>query len=468
RAEAPRPRRGWPVAGAVLVVAGAGLTVAGAWLGILAIVGGTLITQLGFVALVPRLVGLLGRLSGRLPLPLRLASRDAVRHRGRTAPAVAAVMAGVAVAVALAIPFHSHSIQEKINYQPQEAAGAFAVTSMERAAEEEWWQPVRELLRRELPGVTPVEFRGHRRGPAGTFMRLVAGNCGTSCVITADDFPVGDERVLRYVLGREDPAAEAALRAGKMVVIDPRGITGGQARVETTTYRGESESRQTVTVPAVAAEPVERRSVRAVIPPSLAEKLGLRIELAKLVVDPREHRVTDAERERIDTRLPEVAFHTSTSLERGFTRGGVFELALLGGAAGLLVLVAAFTATGLAAADARADLAGMAAIGAPAGVRRLFVAGQAGFITASGAVLGVLSGAVPGLVSAWPAGTYSGGAITSNAGPLGYVSDVLSDNTVLDVPWSLLALLVLGLPVLAALVAGAFTRTRVTLTRRTG
>ncbi|MER5426397.1 FtsX-like permease family protein [Streptosporangium roseum] len=466
RAAAPRPRRGWPVAGAVLAVAGVGLTVAGAWLGILAIVGGTLITQLGFVALVPRLVGLLGRLSGRLPLPLRLASRDAVRHGGRTAPAVAAVMAGVAVAVALAIPLNSASIQEKINYQPRQAVGAFEVEGTRLTPEE--WQPVRELLRRELPGVTPVELRGHRRGSSGMFMRLVAGNCGAPCVITDRDFPVGDERVLRYVLGREDPAAEAALRAGKMVVLDPRGINGGQARVETTTYRGESESRQTATVPAVAAEPAERRSVRAVIPPGLAEKLGMRVEVAMLVVDPREHRVTDAERERIDARLPEVVVHAGTYLERGFTRDSVFELVLLGGAVGLLVLVAAFTATGLAAADARADLAGLAAIGAPAGVRRLFVAGQAGFITASGAVLGVLSGAVPGLVSAWPAGTSSGGAITSNPSPLGYVSDVLSDNTVLDVPWSLLAILVIGLPVLAALVAGAFTRTRVTPTRRTG
>lgn len=467
RAAAPRPRRGWPVAGAVLVVAGVGLTVAGAWLGILAIAGGTLITQLGFVALVPRLVGLLGRLSGRLPLPLRLASRDAVRHSGRTAPAVAAVMAGVAVAVALAIPLNSAAIEEKINYQPRQEVGTFEVEGTRLTTEE--WQSVRELLRRELPGVTPVEFRGHRRGSSGVFMRLVADDCDSPCVITTRDFPVGDERVLRYVLGREDPAAEAALRAGKMVLLDPRGTNGGQARVETTTYRGESESRQTVTVPAVVAEPAERRSVRAVIPPGLAEKLGMRVEVAMLVVDPREHRVTDAERERIDVRLlEETPSRPTTYLERGFTRDGVFELALLGGAAGLLVLVAAFTATGLAAADARADLAGLAAIGAPAGVRRLFVAGQAGFITASGAVLGVLSGAVPGLVSAWPAGTYSGGAVTSNASPLGYVSDVLSDNTVLDVPWSLLALLVLGLPVLAALVAGAFTRTRVMLTRRTG
>ncbi|MER5322170.1 FtsX-like permease family protein [Streptosporangium roseum] len=236
RAEAPRPRRGWPVAGAVLAVAGVGLTVAGAWLGILAIVGGALITQLGFVALVPRLVGLLGRLSGRLPLPLRLASRGAVRHGGRTAPAVAAVMAGVAVAVALAIPLNSASIQEKINYQPRQTAGAFEVEGTSLTPEE--WQPVRELLRRELPGVPLVELRGNRLGSSGTFMRLVAGNCGAPCVITARDFPVGDERVLRYVLGREDPAAEAALRAGKMVVLDPRGITGGQARVETTTYRG--------------------------------------------------------------------------------------------------------------------------------------------------------------------------------------------------------------------------------------
>ncbi|MFF5208811.1 FtsX-like permease family protein [Streptosporangium sp. NPDC000396] len=454
RAEAPRPRRGWPVVGAVLVVAGVALTIAGVWLDTLVITGGTLLTQLGFVALMPLLVGLFGRLSTRLPLPLRLASRDAARHRGRTAPAVAAVMGGVAVAVALAVPMNSAFAQERADYQPREAAGALAVIVRDLAPDE--WRSVHEILRQELPGVAPVEMRG-RDDSSDTFLRLVMEGCGDPCVITPEDFPVGDERVLRYVLGREDPAAEAALRAGKMVLLDPGAITGGQATIELITQKGETESKRTVEVPAVAAKPAVLRSVRAVLPPGLLERLGEKTTLGKLLIDPREHRVTDVEEERIKARLPEVTYHAATYLERGFTGGYDYALlAVLGGAAALLVLAAAFTATGLAAADARADLATLSAIGAPVRIRRLFVAGQAWFITASGAVLGVLSGAVPGLVSAWPARGLRG------------VSRLVEDNTVLDVPWSLLAVLLFGLPVLAALVAAMFTRTKVSLVRRAG
>ena len=56
RRERPRVRRGWPIFGAVLVVAGIAVTVSGIVFGLLALVGGTLLTQLGFVALAPRLV----------------------------------------------------------------------------------------------------------------------------------------------------------------------------------------------------------------------------------------------------------------------------------------------------------------------------------------------------------------------------------------------------------------------------
>ncbi|MEU8271948.1 FtsX-like permease family protein, partial [Sphaerisporangium sp. NPDC049002] len=97
-------RRGWPAAGVVSVALGVVLTVFSNGRAIFFVlgdrrnidnnlvsagqVGGLLLTMVGMVALTPSLVGVAGRLAARLPLPFRLAARDATRNRGRTAPAV--------------------------------------------------------------------------------------------------------------------------------------------------------------------------------------------------------------------------------------------------------------------------------------------------------------------------------------------------------------------------------------------
>ncbi|HEX3004349.1 MAG TPA: FtsX-like permease family protein, partial [Angustibacter sp.] len=53
------------------------------------VAGGTVAMVLGAIALMPVLIGAVGRIGRRLPLGLRLATRDSARQRGRTAPAVA-------------------------------------------------------------------------------------------------------------------------------------------------------------------------------------------------------------------------------------------------------------------------------------------------------------------------------------------------------------------------------------------
>ncbi|MCG5214429.1 FtsX-like permease family protein [Streptosporangium soli] len=454
RRERPRVRRGWPIFGAVLVVAGIAVTVSGIVFGLLALVGGTLLTQLGFVALAPRLVGLITRLTTRLPLPVRLAGRDAVRHRGRTAPAIAAVMAATAVATAAGIGLSSGFAENRLRYQPSEVPGTLAVQRTDELSAAEW-QPIRDLLTSELPGVTPVEYwaASPRENTHVSFER--SGRPSPLAL------PTGDVRLLRHLLGRADPAAEAAFAEGKAVVFQSGMVTGGQAKLAVDTYGDDAEvATRSVSLPAIAVSAGRWLPVQAVLPHAAAEKAGLKPQLDRLLIDPREHQVTEAERTRIDEQLKTVTYLVSAYLERGFAEDFTLPFVLLGGAVALLVLGATFMATGLAAADARPDLAGMFAVGAPARTRRAFVAAQAAIIAVAGVVLGVLSGFVPGLASTWSDGGADGRRYASFLENPGHATPVI------DIPWSLLAVIVIGLPLLAALVAGLLARTKVVLARR--
>ena len=103
RRGAPAPHVAVPLAGLVLAVAGGIVAVIGSGhrssgavlLGVAGSAVGLLLSG-GFVALAASAAHL-------LPLAPRLALRDAVRNRGRTAPAVAAVMAAIAGGVAITL-----------------------------------------------------------------------------------------------------------------------------------------------------------------------------------------------------------------------------------------------------------------------------------------------------------------------------------------------------------------------------
>lgn len=116
----PRPLRPWLVA-AGLLVALAGLVLQGvasqldvrgvivpvqlellALGSVSSIPSPLLITLAGMALCTPALVALAGRVVPARPATLRLAARDAARHPGRSAPAVAAMAAGVGIMVVLA------------------------------------------------------------------------------------------------------------------------------------------------------------------------------------------------------------------------------------------------------------------------------------------------------------------------------------------------------------------------------
>ena len=134
---------------------------------------------------------------------------------------------------------------------------------------------------------------------------------------------------------------------------------------------------------------------------------------------------------------------TSITVERGYhSRYSSGLLALILGAT-IVTVGAAGISTGLAQADARADHATLLAVGATPRVRRSLAASQALAIAALGSLLGFISGLVPALA---------------------YVGAI--DSLTLVMPWGTLALLLLGIPAIAAAGAYLVTRSRLSLDRR--
>ena len=130
-------------------------------------------------------------------------------------------------------------------------------------------------------------------------------------------------------------------------------------------------------------------------------------------------------------------------VERGYRDDfGPGLLALLLGSA-VITLGAAGIATGLAQADARADHATLAAVGAPARLRRTLSAAQAVTVAGLGTVLGTLSGFVP------------------------VVSYLYADpEYAVVVPWRNVVLIVVVCRCVAAACAWLFTRSRLPMERR--
>jgi putative ABC transport system permease protein len=165
------------------------------------------------------------------------------------------------------------------------------------------------------------------------------------------------------------------------------------------------------------------------------------------------------------SRMPTVAEEDRLQAVFGNTAGVYVErgprqrsntrmLLMLAVVAGVIALGAAAIATGLAAADGRADLGTLAAVGASPRVRRGLSLSQSGVIAGLGSLLGAaagLGGSVAvllalnrGLAGIWPA-------------PTPYP---------IALPWLNVTIAVLLVPAVAMLGAGLLTRSRLPIERR--
>ncbi|GAA4188935.1 hypothetical protein GCM10022252_25010 [Streptosporangium oxazolinicum] len=466
RGSAVRDRVGRPALGLLLLAAGAAATVLAVRYDVVWVYCAAVLAQLGLVALAPRLVRGAAGLAARLPLPFRLAARDASRHRGRTASAVAAVMTATAAVVAVAIANNSNFAHNRDSFQAIVPAGTMTIQAGK--LDDDRWATLKATARRELPGVPLIEG-AVATDTGGLAVGMVVRSAGGT--VMADSYlglPIGDERLLTLVQGRRDPVASAAFASGKAVVFHPRLIRDGRLPLILEPTEGEDPPPGEITVPAVLARAADPQQAVAVLPPAALRSAGLETRPRVLYADAASHDLTPRQELDLEWELAGVVPRTDlrVTIQHGFQNDVVPVLWLLMGAAFILVLGGTFVATGLAAADMRSDLATMAAVGAPPGTRRLVVAGQAGFIAGLGVLTGAVAGAVTGVAAAWPMTTSTYGSVMLT--PAGEIPPLSSVPPTIEIPWLLLVAVVIGLPVLAALVAGAFARTRVTLTRRTG
>ena len=434
-------------------------------------------TMLGAILLAPALLERAGRLAHVLPLPARLAVRDAARQRTRTAPAVAAVAATVAGVVALGIGAASDASEREATYTPQAPRGTGVLVAPEDGASV--MSRVRATLTRELPGARRTPLRGvpepgYGSTATGEFVESLEicepGTGARSCASTSSYSSFGSQ----YLIG---PAALAfldlppstlararrTLAAGGLVAFGDAPSPSGRATVTRTRSVLDTSPDATservvarVTVPALTVKaPAGGSRAAAVLSDEAVRRLRLRSALVSTVVDGVP--IGRAAEERINESLDVLGDSTFLRVERGPDDSDLrVVLALLGAVGAVLVLGGTLTATLLALSEARPDFGTLLAVGATPGVRRATAACYAGVIGLLGALLGALAGLVPGIAVAFPLTGRRSGRPEGDGLPDVFIS----------IPWPLLAALVVGVPLLAAGGVALFTRAGPPLTYR--
>ncbi|WP_234327684.1 ABC transporter permease [Streptomyces sp. NRRL F-2664] len=509
-----RSSRVLPVAGLAAVAVGAGIALYGSVsdMGAAVVAGGSALAELGIVALTPVLVGLFGRLGRWLPLSPRLALRDAVRNRGRTAPAVAAVLAAVAGTVAVATYQHSSDMQSRHEYVADLPHGTGRLLASENGAYKEV-PALRESLVKQLPVARRADVDRLVVGKPGceTFSRDAA--CGRAEIITPKDqrcplheSPEGSEafserevRALRQdwrckgamrgtqyatvvadekllnVLAITDPGTVSALKQGRAVAFDKRQVKDGRLTLRIISGPDGDDA---LTGP--AAEPV---GVDKIIPVHLApegtEGWGLELVLPPAAVGATglttapigsyftlDGAASSEQRQRIAGDIDRMGVEASLHIEAGYQGDDSLALLALTVFAGLVTIGAAGIATGLSQADAEADLKTLAAVGAPPRVRRTLSGFQCGVVALMGVVLGSAAGILPA-IGLRLTQRRELEALAQRAADDGYsLAGESAPFVPIAVPWETLAQLLVVVPVGAALLAALVTRSSGALARR--
>lgn len=496
RAEA-HPRRAVPVVGAVLFVVGAvGAGVAAARSQGTLLVLGVVVLELGMVAASGGIVSLAARLSRWAGVAGRFALRDAARQRGRTAPAVAAVIAAVAGLAAGAVFVASKSAHDDRVLASTVADGVSvldlvgfagrsdetspprpAVTQAEydaavgalRAAVpvaevyparvatladdqvdavgvQVVRSPDRSCPRLDLDSSSRAQRRSHSADPR------CAQRGGTEVLwhdrVSSGQTVVDDGTLVRQTGVPGAAAAAEALAAGKVVVPTPFDLwPDGTVHL----VLG-SDTGRTVVVPGAAAQGPGLWTVSPVLPPAVAAAVGVRAELAGALVTltraptPGEIRAAD-QALGADGTVDGPSWWVETPRSDD---SSTVLLIMLGGAL-LLGLASTGIAVALAAAESRPDLATLGAVGAEPSVRRRVAAAQAGVIAVLGSWLGVVTGIALGHV-----------VVVAHR----FTNDDYNPYWTTQLPWSTLAAVALGLPVIAMAGAALLTRSRLPMVRR--
>lgn len=475
-----RPRASTPVIGLVLLGVGVVASAYGAVTsdngdGAIWIAASAVVSVLGMILVVPVVVSTVARLAGRLPLTARYAARDAARHRTRTVPAVAAVAATVAGVVALGIANDSQEKQNEMTYWAQAEMGTGRLSwgpdvlpGEEAPDPGPVWDRLEQAVRETAPEVSVQRIMGVDEaiadgGWTSTWVELPAelqsDGSGMGLSYYGPTVAVADQAAGLGVAGDAADLVDEALAEGRAVHFTAGAAGEAEATLRQETYaEGQTSpmARSSSPLP-VSLVPWGREDGSApagtLLPTRLADELGLSVVTASL-------RLTgDLDRET-ETRIKETVEGATTGthlyVERGYQRPpeAVIILLVLGALGGVLMLGGTLTATFLALSDARPDLATLSAVGAAPRTRRRVAASYALVVGFVGAILGAAVGFIPGIAISRPLTSFQAGPDGSETGPF------------LDIPWLLVAAIVLALPLLTAAVVGLTARSRLPLVAR--
>lgn len=479
-----RPRASTPVVGVVMLGVGMAASAYGAAVtsdsgnGALWIAASAVVSVLGMILVVPVVVSVVARLSGRLPLTARYAARDAARHRTRTVPAVAAVAATVAGVVALGIANASDELQNEMTYTPQAQMGAGYVSwgldvlpGEDAPDAADGWRRIEDAIHVSAPQVEVVAVRS----PDDTF----TPDRSTSTYVTLPgDFEqeawgvnyfgpavsVADRAEELGIVGATAGIIDRALGAGQAVIFTGSADQLAEATVRRETWAGDSEQAETVVSEVVEAQLIawgrsQAAPASAILPRSMAEELGFEVVTSSLLLTGDLDRATET---RLREAVQGAVDGTYLYVERGYERPdeALIILLVLGALGGVLMLGGTLTATFLALSDARPDLATLSAVGAAPRTRRRVAAAYALVIGFVGAILGVAVGFIPGIAISRPLTMFGDAYRVDEAG------NPIDVQSYLDVPWLLIAVIVIALPLLTAAVVGLTARSRLPLVAR--
>ncbi|MEI8412159.1 MULTISPECIES: FtsX-like permease family protein [unclassified Kribbella] len=395
----------------------------------------------GLVWLLPSLVGKLSGLAGRLPLSGRLALRDAARHRHRTGPATAAIMMAVASTAAVAFAASNAIAADAKEYVPQGRSGnaivefgtggsgsvPYSAATEQRLAA---LLPVRDTYRVgtiTAPGVKPINDylpTIFARAP-----ETVLGNSGINLIVV-------DPAYVGKFAGLERAAAE--LRAGKIVLPSADLTTKDTVELISDTP---TSSKRIDSHPAVYAGGVPKIVLlrdSALISPQEAAKFGsvntIQVEY-EFSSTPTKDALAAADRL--------LGRDDLLTIENGYQSPARMFLIGILTAATVVTLLGVAISVSLSAAEGRADLATLAAIGAQPRRRRNLAAAQAWVLGQLGCVLGVGVGAL-----------------------YGYTAHAAFGSPHFVVPWLEIGGIVIVVPLFAGLLAWLMTRSRLPMVSR--
>jgi putative ABC transport system permease protein len=457
RATAPNAR--FSVAGVLLAVAGVACVVASGLLGrdtpgysslpLVGTLAGALTAVTGLVLVLPGVVAAIGRCGARLPLSGRLAVRDAARHRHRTVAAVLAIMITVAGVVAAAFVLAAQRAARQPAMPEHTLVAALDPISKYRdVAGHDQLVKAMANMRSAVPGTTVREIGLATAGltwPGSAPIFAVPPEKPSSpdCWNTGATPAIGTDLFDLHTGGKPpDAGVRSALADGKVVVFDPCVISPAgtvtfsvnlPAPVELPAYLAQGR-------PGGVSSDVNYYGAlpNAFVSEETAARLGwLSYADTALVTYPAS--VTEAEMEAIRTAAEDAGVDTYVE----YVADTANLPLLLAGLAGLIALLGSGVVVALSAADGRADLATLAALGAQPRRRRMIAGTQALVVSGLGALTGVVLG-----------------------GAVGFAAVPVSGASGFAVPWEQVLLTGLAVPLLAAAVAVVATPGRLPMIQR--